>query len=45
MKRILPFILLLIAFTSKAQIISQFTWDTNPVTKSCSWTKRSFEQC
>ncbi len=34
MKRILPFILLLIAFSSKAQIISQFTWDTNPVTKA-----------
>ena len=34
MKQILPFILLLIAFTSKAQIISQFTWDTNPVTKA-----------
>lgn len=34
MKRIIPFILLLIAFSSKAQIISQFTWDTNPVTKA-----------
>lgn len=34
MKKILPFFLLLIAFTSKAQIISKFTWDTNPVTKA-----------